>query len=102
MLFHDLARHDYALFFQAQKVQYSGPKSPNAAPAPPSKYVTTMDTQKLGTDKVFAVCYAKSGGNTNDATWADSGIRVTVPKIWNVLAASGYNGPFTTNCDIST
>ena len=74
---------------------YSGMKTAASS----SKKVTTMDTQKLGTPYTFALCYATNNGAANDNTYSDSGIRVTVPKVWNTLMDSGYTGPA---CDISS
>lgn len=73
------------------------------------KEITTLNTQILDTGKVFAVCYAESSGDPVDESWADSGIRVTVPAVWNALYQSGHTGPecsvttvLNTNCKLDT
>jgi len=42
--------------------------------------VVTLDTKDLSTATKFAVCYSEGDGTLN-ATWVDSGIRLTVSKI---------------------
>jgi hypothetical protein len=73
------------------------------------KRVTTMNTQIMSTTAVFAVCYAEVTGASSDSSWADSGIRITVPRVWNVLYSSGHTGPacpvssvLNTNCKLDT
>jgi hypothetical protein len=56
------------------------------------KIIKTFDTKVLSTLKTFAVCYSNDGGGAGN-TFADSGIRVSVTKIWNMQYASGATGP---------
>lgn len=77
----------------AKALKYTGYRQSGTS----DRDVVDMETYKLSTTATFAVCYADkagsgNGGNT-DASWADSGIRVTVPEVWNMMAASGYTGP---------
>jgi hypothetical protein len=74
---------------------YSGyRRAGNDGAGNPSREVKLMETYKLSTSSVFALCYATGGdASSSDPNYADSGIRVTVPKVWNVMTASGYTGP---------
>lgn len=56
------------------------------------RVVTTFDTTGLSTGILFALCYAEGTGTTTDSTWADSGIRLTVPKVHSLIYSSGYTG----------
>jgi len=66
----------------------SGPQQAGAS----NGVISSFDTQRMSTDKVFAVCY-NEGATSNNANWVDSGIRVTVPRIWNMKYSSGFSGP---------
>ena len=44
----------------------------------------TYDTSALNVDKTFALCYATGDGTASDSTWFDSGIRLTVSKIYSM------------------
>ena len=46
----------------------------------------------MSTTKVFAVCYAETDGSTTDATWTETGIRLTVPEVHSMEKASGHAG----------
>jgi len=69
--------------------QYSGAHQAGVS----DKIITDFNTQNMGTDRVFALCYASGSGDTSDGTWSDSGIRVTVPRVWNMRFSSGHIGP---------
>jgi hypothetical protein len=49
----------------------------------------------MDTNTVFALCYAEGDGTGTDATWADSGIRLTVTKVYNARyqKLTGHQGP---------
>ena len=49
-----------------------------------SSSVVAFDTKDLSTSNRFAVCYSEGDG-TSSAAWVDSGIRLTVSKITEVL-----------------
>merc|ERR1719502_919859 len=57
-----------------------------------NKVVNTFDTSTLDASKVFALCYCEGDGTASDATWADSGLRLTVSKVHSVQVESGYVG----------
>jgi hypothetical protein len=57
-----------------------------------NQVVSTITTRYLLKATDFAVCYATTNGLATDATFADSGIRVQVTKVWNVRADSGNVG----------
>ena len=62
------------------------------------QYVQDFDTNSLDVSKVYALCYSSGSdystmGGVNDPTWADSGLRLTLPKVHTMLFKSGYNGP---------
>jgi len=84
---------------------YSGSKRAGSL-----KKVTTFNTQILNTTKTYALCYSETTGDNADVTWEDSGIRVTVPRIWNMQYSSGATGPacvlsngvLNTNCKLDT
>jgi len=56
------------------------------------KSVTTFDTSHLNATLLFALCYAESDGTSGDNSWADSGLRFTLPKVSGIEVASGYEG----------
>jgi len=49
--------------------------------------VASPDTQSLDTTKIFAICYTVVAGFQTG--WTDSGIRVTVPRVWNLRRPNG-------------
>jgi hypothetical protein len=59
------------------------------------KFIVTFSTYHLDTSKTFAVCYSDGTGTNTDTLWADSGLRVTVPKVRAVTYESGAIGPDT-------
>jgi hypothetical protein len=63
---------------------HSGKKQAEAG----DKHVSTFDTTRMDTSKTFALCYQEDASG-----WYDSGIRLTVTKIWNTQFASGHTGP---------
>jgi hypothetical protein len=65
--------------------KYSGPMAFTGT------VVTTASTQALDTAKVFAVCYTAVAGYQTG--WVDTGLRVTLPRVWNVQRDSGHVGP---------
>jgi hypothetical protein len=77
-------------FTGAKKVELTSPTSFAAGVA---NTAAALNTQALDTSKTFALCYATGGGAAGDASWQDSGIRVSVTKIWNLLASSMVTGP---------
>jgi hypothetical protein len=48
---------------------------------------TDLDTTILDLDAPFALCYSEDG-----TTWLDSGIRLSLPKVYSIEAPSGYAG----------
>lgn len=46
-----------------------------------SSVVSVTQATLLGSAYTFAVCYAETDGSDSDATWKDTGIRVTTPKL---------------------
>jgi hypothetical protein len=57
-----------------------------------TSYVQTLDTTYMDTSKTFALCYASGTGDTSDTSWKDSGIRVTLPKIYGMQYMGNRNG----------
>jgi hypothetical protein len=49
-----------------------------------SSSVVAFDTKDLSTTKTFAVCYNEANGTSTD-NWVDSGIRLTVSKITEII-----------------
>jgi hypothetical protein len=46
--------------------------------------IVSLNTAKLQSSSAYALCYATENGTSNDGTWRDSGIRVTVPKLTKI------------------
>jgi len=67
---------------------HSGVQQAGAA----NRVVTTFDTTGLSTTILFALCYAENDGSLSDTTWADSGVRLTVPKVHSFQYSSEYTG----------
>jgi len=74
-----------------KKATHSGAKQADTG----QKYVTTFNTHHLSTDKEFALCYTDGTGSASDPNWADSGVRLTTPKVYAVQIASENTGPAT-------
>jgi hypothetical protein len=58
--------------------------------------VHTLHTSGLHVARTFAVCFARIDGTVNDATWADSGIRVSVSKIHTFTLP--FDGDWSDSC----
>ena len=53
-----------------------------------------IDTTHLDVSRRFAVCYSEGAG-TLGTGFIDSGIRITLPQVYNIQANSGYSDVFT-------
>jgi hypothetical protein len=56
----------------------------------------TLSTLNLDTSLTFALCYASGDGSATDATWDDSGARLTISKV-SAIMYSGYRADVATN-----
>lgn len=54
----------------------------------------TIESDDTLTEKVFALCYCENGADTGSETYADSGIRLTVGKIQQILHGTPTDAPY--------